>query len=447
MSPADEHPFLQAILSRDHDDGPRLVYADYLEESGEPADAARAELIRVQVALARLPDDHEQCPELSERQADLLFRYRREWTAPLARLGVEVEFRRGIADSVAVDATSFLNIGEDLFRRTRVGQGSRSQIRRVQLLEPARVLPQLIRCPLLAEIDELILCGSGLGNAGVSLLVQSPYLESARLLDLGFNGLDDAAVRILARSSALPRLEVLSLNDNRQITWDGVRALAESPFLAGLVELDLSGNVVNEAGVRAVATSGSLARLRALRIQQNLIGDAGVAALVSSSLFCRMLDHDPRLDLRDNAIGPSGVSALAASPDLSRVERLDLRGNYLDDHGARLLATSEFISKLRSLLLARNQIGDVGALALAKALERQPTLRFLDLAGNRLTRRGVEALRTATRGRDITLDLSSNGTEPSAPLPSGPTAEPPVPTDPHVAELKRRVTHPFRRVP
>lgn len=446
MSPADEHPFLEAILSREHDDGPRLVYADYLEESGNPADAARAELIRVQVALARLPDDDEQCPELAERQADLLTAHLGGWSAPLAKFGVEVEFRRGIADSIAVDAGTFLNVAEQLFHATRVG--NRSQIRRVRLIEPARVLPQLIGCRHLAEIEELVLCNGGLGNAGVSLLVQSPHLGTVRLLDLGFNGIDDTGVRTLARSSTLPRLQALYLptwlNDTRRITWDGVCAIAESPFLAGLVELDLSGNAVNDAGVRAIAKSGSLVRLQLLRLQQNLIGDGGVAALVRSDLLRRMLKRDPRLDLRDNAIGAAGVAALAASPDLQHAERLDLRRNYLGDRGATLLAISANISGLRSLLLGRNQIGDVGALALAKALERNPNLRSLDISGNRLTRRGVEALRTAARDR-VAADFSSNGTEPSTPLPASLVPAPPVADDPNLAELKRRVTHPTRR--
>jgi len=49
----DQSHFLRAILEAPDDDGPRLVYADWLEERGEEA---RAEFIRVQVELARTPD-------------------------------------------------------------------------------------------------------------------------------------------------------------------------------------------------------------------------------------------------------------------------------------------------------------------------------------------------------------------------------------------------------
>lgn len=50
---------LAAILANPEDDNVRLVYADFLQEHG---DAARAEFIRVQCAIARMPGE-DQCPK------------------------------------------------------------------------------------------------------------------------------------------------------------------------------------------------------------------------------------------------------------------------------------------------------------------------------------------------------------------------------------------------
>src|SRR5437764_14005691 len=111
MSPADEQPFLDAILARYQDDGPRLVYADWLDDRGLPA---RAEFVRVQVALGRLPDDHPRRPELVEREAELLHRHLEAWTAHLGGLA-DGGFRRGVLDSVSVDAAVLLSRGEELF--------------------------------------------------------------------------------------------------------------------------------------------------------------------------------------------------------------------------------------------------------------------------------------------------------------------------------------------
>jgi uncharacterized protein (TIGR02996 family) len=47
-----EEDFLQAILENPDDDVPRLIFADWLEEQGDP----RGEFIRLQCELAGLPE-------------------------------------------------------------------------------------------------------------------------------------------------------------------------------------------------------------------------------------------------------------------------------------------------------------------------------------------------------------------------------------------------------
>jgi uncharacterized protein (TIGR02996 family) len=453
MSP-DEQPFLDAILARPADDAPRLVYADFLADTGSPADAARSDLVRVQLALARLPDDHPRRAELNDRQTGLLQRFLPEWTAHLRGLAAGVDFRRGLPDSVSVDAGVFAARGEDLFDRTRTPSG-RSYLRRVHLTDPARVLARLLACPALAQVEELSLAGGDLGNGGVALLAQCPHLGHVRALDLSFNGLDDAAVRALARSPAFPRLERLALNDNGQVTWDGVTAVAESAFLAGLTDLDLGGNDVNDAGVRALARSGTLTRLAGLRLAGNHVGDAGVVALLGSPLFRRMLARDGRIDLGANAVGPAGAERLAGAADLRLATAVDLDKNYLGDRGAAALAASPAAAKLRTLKLSRNQITDAGAFALSDAITRGlPALRSIDVSGNRLTRRGANAVRAAAVARGVIPDVSGNTAEsPTLPMPvgelvDGVLTDRGVPPDAgNVDELKRRVTFPAGRGP
>jgi uncharacterized protein (TIGR02996 family) len=47
----DEEPFIRAILAAPADHAPRLIYADWLEERGDPASASRAEYLRVECQL------------------------------------------------------------------------------------------------------------------------------------------------------------------------------------------------------------------------------------------------------------------------------------------------------------------------------------------------------------------------------------------------------------
>ena len=58
---SDLDALLKAILANPEEDTPRLVYADALQERGEPGDEERAEFIRVQVAISRTAPD-ELCP-------------------------------------------------------------------------------------------------------------------------------------------------------------------------------------------------------------------------------------------------------------------------------------------------------------------------------------------------------------------------------------------------
>ena len=79
--------FLQAILAEPDDDAPRLIYADWLEERGDP----RGAFIRLQCALERFGPFDPARPDLEDEASELLYLHEEEWTAPL----------RGIASPVA----------------------------------------------------------------------------------------------------------------------------------------------------------------------------------------------------------------------------------------------------------------------------------------------------------------------------------------------------------
>jgi uncharacterized protein (TIGR02996 family) len=92
-----DEAFLQAILAAPDDDAPRLVYADWLEEHGQPE---RAEFIRLQCAMERLSVDDLRHRELETRERALLERHEQEWAAPLRGRVEGWEFRRGFVEQV-----------------------------------------------------------------------------------------------------------------------------------------------------------------------------------------------------------------------------------------------------------------------------------------------------------------------------------------------------------
>jgi uncharacterized protein (TIGR02996 family) len=91
-----EEAFLHSILEKPDDDAPRLIYADWLEESGDP----RGEFIRVQCALARPDLDEGHRRELQRREQVLLATYEQEWLEPLCSPRLSWRFHRGFIASM-----------------------------------------------------------------------------------------------------------------------------------------------------------------------------------------------------------------------------------------------------------------------------------------------------------------------------------------------------------
>ena len=115
----DDPAFIRMIAAAPDDDAPRLVYADVLEERGDPAGVARAEFIRVQCEKARLVPDTPRSRELWFREA-ALFDWARAWRAELPAVrGLQYGgFRRGFIDDVYVhDAEAFFRSAGLVFDR------------------------------------------------------------------------------------------------------------------------------------------------------------------------------------------------------------------------------------------------------------------------------------------------------------------------------------------
>jgi uncharacterized protein (TIGR02996 family) len=80
---SDHDPFLLTILDNPHDAGPRLVYADWLEEHG---DTHRAQYLRLDCERVGLPDLHPRRDELAKRLVSLFYARGKRWTRPVLNL-------------------------------------------------------------------------------------------------------------------------------------------------------------------------------------------------------------------------------------------------------------------------------------------------------------------------------------------------------------------------
>jgi len=309
--------FLRAIRDNPDDDGSRLVYADWLEEHGDE----RGEFIRLQCALATMPTDDPQRPELETRQKQLLgdqkFRWDRlrpEWVGPLSELVQGWEFHRGFVEDVSLPARTFLTQADVLFRL--------STVRYVHLTQAGEHVRALAASPHLAQLTTLDLFDNLIGDAGVEALVASPHLTRLTKLSMGGCQIRERGVRALAGSRLLAQLTSLDLGSN-YLQTAGVQSLLDSPYFIQLTELNLSGDVMND-----VYDSSWF-------LLPN-IGEDGVIFLASSPAVARLTT----LDVAWNGVGARGFEALLTSPYLENLTSLHVyennRYNYVISHNTAL---------------------------------------------------------------------------------------------------------------
>jgi uncharacterized protein (TIGR02996 family) len=196
MTPAEV--FLRDIVEHPDDDTPRLIFADWLEEHGDPA---RGEFIRVQVQLAA----GSVSLRLKQREQELLrenaVRWLGGWISKLQRW----LFRRGFLEQVRCRASHFLQ---------HDGLIDREPLAQVSLQRTAGVLDNLAASPLLGRLTGLDLSYNFLGDAGVAVLASSAHLGRLRVLRLAHNSLRSRSAEILARTLFLSQLQLLDLSGN-----------------------------------------------------------------------------------------------------------------------------------------------------------------------------------------------------------------------------------------
>jgi uncharacterized protein (TIGR02996 family) len=213
----DEEAFIQAIAQSPDDDVPRLIFADWLEERGDP----RGKFIRVQCELAGMAPGNPRRPVLELRQRQLLAVHELEWVGLLRGFVDQWEFQRGLIDKVTMIPAHFVSAAETLFR-----------------LAPVRLIHFFRR-----------------------------------------NHVQPGEVKALASSPWLARLQGLKLNTDRGIRDGEVECIAACPHLLGLSILDLSDNWIENPGAILLAQSPYLGALKRLNLRRNPFGPTGAHVL------------------------------------------------------------------------------------------------------------------------------------------------------------------------
>jgi uncharacterized protein (TIGR02996 family) len=431
---ADDEAFMAAIRASPDDDWLRLVYADWLEERGDP----RGEFIRVQLALARLPEHEERWAELAAREQDLLQRHQAKWARPFEPFTYRRVFRRGLVEAVELHDPCHYPRGLD-FLGCLAAVTALAPVQEISWPACPGDLERLAASPLLATQSAIDptpggifnVCGRGGPGAGsllpgLQVLAASRHAAGLRSLRVAWKFYGDTLVRLVALAPCLTALQCLDLS-GEDLTDAGLDLLVDSPLGRRLCRLNCAHNpALTSAAVSRLFGSEGLPGLTSLDVDVSGWGADGVGPLLFANRLCTLtrlslihgtpdwIDGIARTEVRSLAglgelfrseamprltelvltgieLTPADLQILATGPLGRQLHALTLERCLLNDHDVPLLLPLLGTGRLRRLALPYNMLSDEVARLLASC-PGLSCLRALDLADNNLTSAGVQML-------------------------------------------------------
>ncbi len=441
---SDREAFVAAVAASPEDDLPRLVFADWLDENGDPE---RAEFIRVQCELAKAAvwQDTDFRDALLARMRALLAAHRKRWMAPVAaalgftgddppapaRSADPPSFWRRVSGRLGLPRLAPGPTREPPLEEIRADYGysatAQFTAERVDgsprpdwvswelargfvdhlAINPGRFpetasLVELFRLEPVSGLDVLLTEG---GETDQWRRLAGEHLNRVRTLRLlrvhPFGQFDPRAlVETVVRSPHLTGVRRLELGGrvNPNPAWSISPTVVRSPLFRRITHLtaervqDLITHLLHvpaDAALRVLDLDncGPLADLHRLpfrdRIEALIVSEAGQDP---SGVFRPGDAPWPRLRLLHlRGWRPDWTHAEVFTTNLfPELRELFIRWRQLGPDGGNALAAAPFLPQLEILDLSNNQFGDLEVIAIADRLDPK-RVRHLDLTGNPLS--------------------------------------------------------------
>ncbi|NTX56478.1 TIGR02996 domain-containing protein [Myxococcus sp. CA039A] len=306
---SDLDALLAKVVADPTNDAPRLACADALQT----VDAARAEFIRVQLALPGRMDPARR-RSLQSRVRELMDANGRAWLKPLRDAKVhEPRYHRGFIEELSLAEDRLAKHGPELFALEPVS-------RLCVDTRDGKGLEHAAEQPWFSQVRWLRLEGSGV-DAATKALAASP--RAGNLSGLVLAGAKDTAVRALVESKALPALRSVSFSSGA-LTDTSAEVLAKATLV--WERLYLSGSGLSDEGVATLAGAKGLGALQWLTLNRNELSDEAAEALAKS----KGLTGLERLELSQNDLSEEGALAFRTAKALPKLRRLELMEMGLD---------------------------------------------------------------------------------------------------------------------
>ena len=490
----ERNALIATIRAAPDEDGPRLVFADWLEEQGDAASTARAEFIRTQIERANLPSGDDRHPELQARELRLLKRWSAAWCSSHS-VFKKVRFRRGMIEYVHLHLQHFLHHRRQMF--------ALEPVRDVRLTGFYRATDDLVRrvaqCEEWKHIETLRIHHQGPHHdprSNLVILLESPHLTRLRSLhttqvqfnadarrrferlallrqlhDLHFPTLDmlmhhpgdwfsDGETELAADS-----VQLRSLVMPYYLRLEMLRQLSAMPFWNRLtsIQLQLPGHRTPDvlsllrermpptlksvrlaAGISPDDYSGAesfFERLARAPIQILHLHDVPVAA----DTLRRLLDGTNRWNLKDlrlmigTAITEEHLRIIANSPGVKNLQSLNLSGGF-NVGSAQALFSSDQLHSLTHLGLSGIRVGTAATIASASATGWD-RLRSLALSYTGLEADGLRSIVRSRLGQQLVwLSMDAHGFQDFPALELSPELAEEISRLPNLACLRLGVT-------
>jgi uncharacterized protein (TIGR02996 family) len=378
---------LAAIAAAPADDLPRLVFADWLDDRGEPT---YAQFIRDQIRLAQVPQWDPLAVRARHQLKDSLG-IGRPFFGALPELPIflkwhpEKAFRRGFGSGVVVHQLSgLLEAGPQLFDLAPVEELWLS----AATLDDWR---QLAKSPWLKHVRKLHFHFSQGLHEPIRCLAESKYAHN--IDEIWFDTLETPAaglvIEALAQSSIAGQLKGLHLRLVHTPSLPEVNAaLAEGKF-DKLERLSMVQAGLNHLNIVDLFSLKRLSKISELNLSHNEIGCTGAREMCTNVIF-KELDI---LLLTNCHIKPFGTEVISHSQWIQKVKMLSMKCNYFDYYGVKPLIRNGVLKSIRSLDLYKNNLPSTCLVEIFKT-EFWPQLLELNWMHNDLTQTAARKMQS-----------------------------------------------------
>jgi uncharacterized protein (TIGR02996 family) len=394
----------QMVIANPEDDLPRLVYADWIEENGQPE---RAAFIRSQIELSRCSPWEPFAVQCRHFHADDIY-YGRSWFTDLPDTGEQSSirwdskraYRRGFGWGLDVKfVPALVAVGQALFAAAPIGRLALSTATLQDWLA-------LARCAWLNRVSTMHFTSLTTPIEPIRVLANSEH--TTNLSKISFHRSDSPAMpEVLAglmRSPLAQRLSALTFRFGCDPIEELIDALGSGDARLRLSLLQFADMKLTAGSLQRLLSIPGIGALKTLRLADNWLDQEGSAVLAGATNLTNLID----LDLTWCNIRPAAAAELASTQVLSNLRRLDLSRNPLGSDGVGFIANAFAFAGLRSLRLRQAGLDDL-ALSVLVQSRFWSSLVELDLRENRITNAGARILLDAPVPTELTaLRLEGN---------------------------------------